>query len=121
MTDPFNALMKNEHVAWAAQRIRERMLCGKPDEGPDDLDQRIESLIVTVMKVSLSHHDEFTRGGGEGFYYDEKGKPQDADFFGDCEPANPEGFNRGMWEWGLENGFTPEGLTQLYGPRPAGI
>ncbi len=121
MTDPFNALMKNENVTWAVQRIRERVLCGKPDEGPDDLDQRIESLIVTVMKVTLSHHEEFMRGGGGGFYYDGKGKPQDADFFGDSEPANPDGFNREMWKHGLENGFTPEGLTQLYGPRPEGI
>jgi len=121
MTDPFITLMENESVTWAAQRIRERVLCGKPGEGPDDLDQRIESLIVTVMKVSLSHHGELTREGGEGFYFDENGKPQDADFFGDCEPANPEGFNRVMWEHGLENGYAPEGLTRLYGPRPEGI
>lgn len=121
MTDPFITLMENENVTWAAQRIRERVLCGKPDEGPDDLDQRIESLIVTVMKVSLSHHDEFTRKGGEGIYHDEKGKPQDADFFGDCEPANPDRFNRGMWELGLKRGTCEEYLTQLYGPRPEGI
>jgi hypothetical protein len=76
--------MKNEHVVGAAQRIRERVLYGKSDEGPDDLDQRIESLIVTVMKVSLSQRDDFTREGGEGFYFDEKGKPLDEDFFGDC-------------------------------------
>lgn len=121
MTDPFNALMKNEHVAWAARRIRERVLYGKPDEGPDDLDQRIQSLIVTVMKVSLSQRDDFTREGGEGFYLDKKGKPQDGDFFGDCEPSNPEGFNREMWKHGLANGYTPDGLTRLYGPRPTGI
>lgn len=121
MTDPFIHLMKNESVAWAAQRIRERVLCGKPDEGPDDLDQRIESLIVTVMKVSLSHCDGSALDSGEGFYHDDKGKPQDADFFGNCEPANSEGFNREMWRHGLENGYTPEGLTQLYGPRPADL
>ncbi|HJW43308.1 MAG TPA: hypothetical protein VJ463_02560, partial [Geothrix sp.] len=63
MTDPFTSLKENENVIWAAQRIRERVHCGKPDEGPDDLDQRIESLIITVMKVTLSHHDELTRGG----------------------------------------------------------
>jgi hypothetical protein len=121
MTDHFNTLMKNENVIWAAQRIRERVLCGKPDEGPDDLDQRIESLIVTVMKVSLSHYDEFTRREGEGYSYDEKGKPQDADFFTDCEPANPDGFNREMWKHGLKSGTSVEFLTQLYGDRPEGI
>jgi len=121
MSDPFIDLMKNESVAWAAQRIRERVLCGKPDGGPDDLDQRIESLIATVMKVSLSHCDESALDSGEGFYQDVKGKPQDEDFFGDCEPANPEGFNREMWKHGLENGYTPEGLTRLYGPRPTDL
>lgn len=121
MTDPFIILMKNENVTWAAQRIRERVLCGQPDEGPDDLDQRIESLIVTVMKVSLSHCDGSARDSSEGFYYDKKGKPQDVDFFDDCEPANPDGFNREMWKHGLENGYTPEGLTRLYGPRPADL
>lgn len=121
MTDPFITLTNNENVTWAAQRIRERVLCGKPDKGPDDLDQRIETLIVTVMKVSLFHHNEFTQASGEGFYYDEKGKPQDADFFGGCEPANPEGFNREMWKHGLAKGYTPDGLTRLYGPRPVGI
>jgi len=121
MTATFLTLMENGNVTRAAQRIRELVLYGKPDEGPDDLDQRIESLIVTVMKVSLSHHDEFTRRRGEGFYRDEEGTPRDADFFGDCEPANPDGFNREMWKHGLKSGYTPEGLTQLYGPRPEGI
>jgi len=52
---------------------------------------------------------------------DEDGKPQDADFFGECEPANPKGFNRGMWVWGLENGYSEDGLTQLYGPKPSDL
>lgn len=54
----------------------------------------------------------------EGFYFDSNGKPQDADFFDDDEPANPIGFNREMWKWGLENGYTEDGLTRLYGPKP---
>ena len=62
-----------------------------------------------------------TRKGTEGFYVDEKGDPQDEELFGDCEPENLEGFNLGMWEWGLSKGYSEEGLTQLYGPRPPRI
>lgn len=121
MTDPFSTLMKDEHVASAAQRIRERVLYGKPEQGPDDLDERIASLVISVMKATLCHHDEFMGIGGDGFYFDENGKPQDADFFGDCQPENPKGFNRAMWKLGLEKGTEEEFLTQLYGPRPMGI
>lgn len=59
--------------------------------------------------------------GTEGFYLNEEGKPEDKDFHGDCQPENAAGFNREMWIWGLENGYEPEGLVQIYGPRPEGI
>ena len=58
------------------------------------------------------------RYSNEGFYLDENGSSQDAKFFGECEPANPKGFNREMWLWGLENGYQDDGLTRLYGPKP---
>lgn len=121
MVDPLGIIMQDENVAWAAQRLKDRVKYGKPESGPDELDQLIKSLACTVMKVSLCHYKEFTFGGGEGFYFDENGKPQDKDFHGDCMPENAEGFSRAMWEWGLQNGYTPEGLTQMYGARPAEI
>jgi len=54
----------------------------------------------------------------EGFYLDEKGQPQDEMLHGDCEPSDPSRFNLAMWEWGLENGYSEEGLVGLYGPKP---
>ena len=49
---------------------------------------------------------------------DENGKTQDSGFFGDDEPANPEGYNRAMWELGLKFRYNDECLTRLYGERP---
>jgi len=57
----------------------------------------------------------------EGFYLDEQGQPQDELLFGDCEPSDPERFNRSMWEWGLERGYPEAGLESLYGPKPHGL
>ena len=54
----------------------------------------------------------------EGFMLDENGKTQDSGFFGDDEPANPEGYNRAMWELGLKFRYNDECLTRLYGERP---
>ena len=69
---------------------------------------------------SIYDYDPYTPSY-EGFYLDEDGKKQDSDFFGDDEPADPEGFNRCMWEKFLKDGYSVEGLTRLYGPRPAGV
>ena len=58
------------------------------------------------------------RKGAGGFYVNDEDTPQSDDLYDDCEPENRERYNLGMWEWGLSQGYSEEGLTQLYGPRP---
>jgi len=67
MTDPFSTLMDDEHVARAVKGIRDRVLFGKPEDGLDNLDDRIASLVISVMKATLCRHDEFMGIGTEDF------------------------------------------------------
>lgn len=124
MTDPYMRLLKNNQVTLAAQLVRERAIKGPSEEGWDDLDERIDSLILTVIKETQGLCQRLAmvaHGDGEGFYLDEDGVPQDANLFDEGGPSNPEGYNRVGWQVGLEMGLPPEGLEQIYGPRPDGV
>lgn len=122
MSTPFDVLRKNEFVAQAVERLKARFSYGKLSSAEEeDLEAGIRDLILAVMKVSESLPLRFELGSGEGFYLDEHGESKDADLFGDCEPSDPEGYNRAMWDSGLEQGLSVDLLTHLYGPRPEGL
>lgn len=122
MSTPFEALRRNEFVAQAVERLKARFSYGRPSHSEEeDLEAGIRDLILAVVTVSESLPVRFELESGEGFYLDERGEPKDADLFGDCEPSDPEGYNRAMWESGLEQGLSVDLLTHLYGPRPEGL
>jgi hypothetical protein len=80
-----------------------------------------DSVVIRRLDTEYSGDEMVIGESNEGFYLGPKGKPQDSDFFDDDEPANPKDFNREMWKWGLENGYTEDGLTHLYGPKPSDL
>lgn len=122
MSTPFEALRRNEFVAQAVERLKARFSDAKLSSAEEeDLEAEIRDLILVVMKISESLPVRSRLDSGEGFYLDERGEPKDADLFGDCEPSDPEGYNRAMWESGLEQGLSVDLLTHLYGPRPEGL
>lgn len=122
MSLSFEVLIRNEFVAEAVQRLKAQIPKGKPASAEEkDLDERIRDLILTVLKVSESSAMKYGPESGEGFYLDEHENPKDADFFGECEPSDPEGYNRAMWESGLKQGLSADLLTHLYGSRPEGL